>query len=102
MAYLRLRYSDGGIPRFAFMCFVQHIINGQLLITKPGIISFPMMSGSTCGVRGIRIAVRYIGFISMFYGCYSSETMKSIPICIPIISVKIDVVHRREYCVFCG
>lgn len=54
MAYLRLRYSDGGIPRFAFMCFVQHIINGQLLITKPGIISFPMMSGSTCGVRGIR------------------------------------------------
>lgn len=54
------------------------------------------------GVRGIRIAVRYIGFISMFYGCYSSETMKSIPICIPIISVKIDVVHRREYCVFCG
>ena len=54
MAYLRLRYSDGGIPRFAFMCFVQHIINGQLLITKPGIIGFPMMSGSTCGVRGIR------------------------------------------------
>lgn len=53
MAYLRLRYSDGGIPRFAFMCFVQHIINGHLLITKPGIISFPMMSGSTCGVRGI-------------------------------------------------
>lgn len=28
--------------------------------------------------------------------------MKSIPICIPIISRKIDVVHRREYCVFCG
>lgn len=65
MAYLRLRYSDGGIPRFAFMCFVQHIINGQLLITKPGIISFPMMSGSTCGVRGIQLYRWYSAVLSV-------------------------------------
>lgn len=81
MAYLRLRYSDGGIPRFAFMCFVQHIINGQLLITKPGIIGFPMMSGSTCGVRGIQLqrwysavfpTFRNVGYLAGYLtGCFS-------------------------------